>query len=229
MNPAPRFDALARPYRWLELFSFGPLLMRARTFFLDQLVCNSVTMRRALVLGDGDGRFTALLLKALPGLEVDAVDASPPMLDALVKSSGLAAARLRTDCADVRGFEPPRPPYDLFVTHFFLDCLTTEEVAALALRLRATSRPGALWIVSEFAVPGGLYGRVIARPLVWLLYRVFAVLTGLRVRALPRHAEALAGAGFALAARRSWLGGLLTSELWRFEEVKENRGFPEVK
>ena len=55
--------------------------------------------------------------------------------------------------ADARTFHPPNPPYDLIVTHFFLDCLTTAEIQSLAATLRAARRPQALWLVSEFAVP----------------------------------------------------------------------------
>ena len=47
-----------------------------------------------------------------------------------------------------------------------------------------------------------------------MLYRAFGLLTGLAVRALPDYDAALCTAGFKLAKKRSWLGGLLVSELW---------------
>jgi hypothetical protein len=102
----------------------------------------------------------------------------------------------------------------LIVTHFFLDCLTTEEVRNLAATLRGSVAPGALWIVSEFAAPQNWFGRLIARPIVSALYRAFGVLTGLKVRELPDYSAALRDAGFALEKRRAWLGGLLVSQLW---------------
>ena len=95
-----------------------------------------------------------------------------------------------------------------------LDCLTTEEIQTLATRLRPTLSPSALWIVSEFAIPPNLYGRLVARPLIAALYRVFGLLTGLAVRTLPDHPSALRAAGFTLLERRSRLAGLLVSELW---------------
>src|SRR6185437_1080687 len=58
-NDTPKFDRLARVYRWMEWLSFGPYLSRCRRAFLPQLR----DARRALVLGDGDGRFTAALLR----------------------------------------------------------------------------------------------------------------------------------------------------------------------
>jgi len=102
----------------------------------------------------------------------------------------------------------------LVVAHFFLDCLSTREVFTLVERIRHILAPGALWIVSEFAVPPGWFGRLIAEPIVRSLYLAFGLLTGLRPRALPDHASALRTAGFTPIERRTRLGGLLVSELW---------------
>lgn len=207
---APDFDRLAKIYRWMELLTFGPLLTRCRNAFLPELV----TARQALVLGDGDGRFTAELLSANSHVQIDAVDASPAMLDALLGRAGANGRRVNVHCADVRDWKAESAQYDLVATHFFLDCLTTDECCGLAARLQDAVTPSAVWIVSEFAVPEGWFGRLIARPLISLLYRAFGVVTGLRIRRLPDHHVALCDAGFALARRRTWLRGLLVSEMW---------------
>lgn len=215
MSSAPNFNRLARPYRWLEYATFGPCLARARSAFIPQLSA----CRRGLVIGDGDGRFTAELLRANPSIHIDAIDASPAMLSALVRRTGRHAARVRTQLADARDWQSsppngPDPHYDAIFTHFFLDCLTTEEVQSLAATVRNVAAPSAVWVVSDFAIPPGWYGSTVARPLVWVLYRAFGWLTGLGVRNLPDHHSALVAAGFILQDRRTWLGGLLTSELW---------------
>ncbi|MGA3080617.1 MAG: class I SAM-dependent methyltransferase [Terracidiphilus sp.] len=214
MSTVPNFDRLARLYRWMEWFSFGPWLMRSRCGFVREMA----GARRALVLGDGDGRFTARLLKANAAVQVEVIDASPAMLQALVKRSGQEAGRVRAEVADARAwrpqFKPAESAYDLVVTHFFLDCLTTEEVFALATTLRKAVAPGARWVVSEFTVPEGRLGRLAARPLIWGLYCAFGWLTGLEVRRLPEYATALQRAGFCLRERSKWLGGVLVSELW---------------
>ncbi|MGA2906259.1 MAG: class I SAM-dependent methyltransferase [Terracidiphilus sp.] len=207
----PNFDRLAKHYRWMELFTFGPLLARCRDAFLPELA----TARRALVLGDGDGRFTAEFLQMNSQVQIDAVDASPAMLDTLMLRVGANAGRVSVHCADVREWQPENTQYDLVVTHFFLDCLTTEECYGLAARLHDAVTPSAVWIISEFAVPEGWFGRIVAGPLVWLLYRAFGVLTGLRIRSLPDHHAALRDSGFALARQRSRLRGTLASEMWR--------------
>jgi hypothetical protein len=206
----PNFDGLARIYRSMELVTFGPWIERCRCAFLGDLAA----CRRAAVLGDGDGRFSAQLLRANPTIEIDTVDASAAMLRALFRRAGHNAARVRPHCADARTWQPAPPPYDLVATHFFLDCLTEDEVRSLAHRLRGALSPSGLWIVSEFAIPEGAFGRWVARPMVWLLYRAFGLLTGLAVRKLPDYASALRAAGFILRQRHSFLRGLLAAEIW---------------
>jgi ubiquinone/menaquinone biosynthesis C-methylase UbiE len=208
---APNFDGLAHAYRWMEYFSFGPLLMRCRTEFLSYMT----SRRNALIIGDGDGRFTARLLRLNPALRVNAIDASPVMLTTLMQRAGENSHRVRTHVADARAWQPAiAEPCDLIVTHFFLDCLTTDEVRSLTAKIRVLAAPNAMWVVSEFAVPRSIFGRLVAASLVRALYLAFNVLTGLRVRSLPDHASALTAAGFNLESRRARLGGLLVSELW---------------
>jgi SAM-dependent methyltransferase len=206
----PNFDGLARIYRGMELVTFAPWLKRCRFAFLGDLA----GCRCAAVLGDGDGRFTAQLLRANPTIEIDAVDLSAAMLRALLSRAGHNAERVRLHRADARAWQPANPPYDLVATHFFLDCLTEDEVRSLAHRLRSALSPSGLWIVSEFAIPEGAFGRWIARPALWLLYRAFGLLTGLAVRKLPDYASALRAAGFTPRQRRSFLRGLLAAEVW---------------
>lgn len=207
----PRFDRLASIYRWLEWGSFGPYLGRSRRAWLGPISDS----RRALVIGDGDGRFTARLLRANPTIEIDAVDASPRMLEALVRRAREHGHRVHPRVADARELRLDGPPHhDLVVTHFFLDCLTTDEILSLAAAIQPSLLPGARWVVSEFAVPPGRFGRLVAAPLVAALYRAFGVLTGLGVRQLPDFHWALRESGFGLIESRTWLRGLLVSELW---------------
>jgi len=207
---APNFDRLAGVYRWMEWLSFGNWLCRCRRAYLGEMLA----ARRALVLGDGDGRFTARLLKENRAVRIDAVDLSPAMLAALVMRAGEDGMRVRTHVADVRAGLPNGDAYDLVVTHFLLDCLTTAEVEALAVRVRDRVADDAVWVVSEFAIPEGWFGRLVAGPIVGLLYRVFGWMTGLRIRRLPDHVWALQRAGFRRRGRESWLGGMLVSEVW---------------
>jgi SAM-dependent methyltransferase len=214
MNQPPDFNPLARLYRWMEFTTFGPFLTLTRGAFLDRLT----EAKCALVLGDGDGRFTARLVRENPTVQVDAVDASGGMLNELLHRAQPHEARVRVYLADARTWQTPAPilgrPYDLIATHFFLDCLSTQEVRSLAGRLGGAVSPSALWVVSEFAVPPGWFGRFVARPVVGILYFCFGLLTGLAVHSLPDHGSALRDAGFTLLERKTRLAGLLIAELW---------------
>ena len=217
------FNRIARAYRWLEYASFGPMLKRCRFYWMDGTFLND--RQNALVVGDGDGRFTARLLRCNTLLNVEAVDASSAMLSLLQKRVAAAGnrSRLTTWCEDARLFIP-KGEYDLVATHFFLDCLATDEIAALAARIRPHLSSNAVWIVSDFGIPSGI-AALPGRAIVSLLYAAFGVLTGLEVRRLPGHSGALAGAGFSRTKRKEWLGGLLFSELW---ELKTTDGAPTV-
>lgn len=214
-HAAPNFDRLASTYRWLEWLSFGPWLAKCRRAFLDRISAR----RTALILGDGDGRFTQALLGANPRIEVDAVDASPAMLAELMRRAGEHRRRIRAQVADARRWQPEGDrQYDLVATHFFLDCLKTEEVEQLAAAVRPALLPGALWVVSEFAVPENAFGKLAAGPLVSALYQAFGVLSGLRVHRLPDYRVALARAGFRRIEDRRFLRALLVSELWTLDD-----------
>jgi cyclopropane fatty-acyl-phospholipid synthase-like methyltransferase len=205
------FDPVARPYRWLEYLSFGPMLERCRFCRIPQLA----NARRALVLGDGDGRFLAKLLAANPALHADVVDQSRAMLrllQARVAAIG-AGDRIRIHQTDAVAFQPEGQPYDLVVTHFFLDCFTGEEVLALVEKIRPCLSENACWLISEFAIPQGI-AALAAKSAVASLYAAFRILTGLRTRNLPDYASVLIRSGFILENRRRFLAGLLVSELW---------------
>ena len=211
----PNFDSLARLYRWMEYLSFGPLLQCCRLRFVDRCCA----ARQVLILGDGDGRFTARLMAANVTAQVDAVDSSVAMLAALRRRVQAlrpgAEGHLHTMQADLRRWSPDRDGYDLVVSHFFLDCLTEEEVAALVERLRPHLTETSVWLVSEFALPETVWARVPARLLVRCLYLAFSWMTGLRVQRLPEYAMALERHGFVRSQHAQYLGGLLVAEVWK--------------
>jgi SAM-dependent methyltransferase len=214
MNPPHNFDRVAGIYRWVEYLTLGPVLQQTRTRFLPQLL----HARKALVLGDGDGRFLARLLRQNPDLHAIAVDTSAAMLQRL-RSRCLAASpsardRLSLVQASALTIEP-QPDTDVIVTHFFLDCLTQTEVDALAASIAARTAPGALWIVSDFGPPRVRWLRPFAAAYVRSLYLAFRILTGLRITRLPDPQAALSGAGFHLLGRHERLLGLIYTEMWQ--------------
>jgi ubiquinone/menaquinone biosynthesis C-methylase UbiE len=213
-----RFDRVARLYRAMEYVSFGTALERCRFSHLPLLTRKS----RALVIGDGDGRFLARLLTANAAIHADVVDASPAMLGLLrARLARLGAqGRTLTICADARNLNLPSAAYDLVVTHFFLDCLTPAETQRLIDRVQPALRDGACWLVSEFQVPEK--GRAMAwfaRCVIAALYVAFRLLTGLRVREIAPWRDLLARSGFSRKEAYTGLGGMLVSELWEFRQT----------
>jgi len=209
MSPEPNFNPIARPYRWLEYLTLGRALERCRLHFLPLLL----DQKQALVLGDGDGRFLAALLAANPHLHVDAVDTSATMLHLLTQRCAADAPRLHTHHTSALDFTPTGP-YDLVVTHFFLDCLSQPQLESLIARIAPALASGALWLISDFRIPRGPM-RLPARILVRSLYLAFRILTGLRTTHLPAHKTPLTNAGLTRIAHHHSFGGILTTELWQ--------------
>ena len=207
------FDRVARLYRWAEYACLGPLLDRTRRHFVPQLR----NARRALVLGDGDGRFLAYFLEQVPSVHALAVDTSAGMLHLLQARCAFAADRLTTLRASVEELPAKTQvrDVDLIVTHFLLDCLPQEEVDGLADYLGRTVSPGSKWVVSEFDLPSKQPWRALAWLYIRGLYFAFRWLTGLKTQSLPNISAALHKAGFHRIHRSERLQGLLYSELWQ--------------
>ena len=202
-------DPLARSYRWLEMATYGNLLWRCRCAFLDE-------MRepvRILLLGDGDGRFLERLLEVNPNASIDTVDSSAHML-ALARARSGDSPRVRFHQADAIEWLPTSGPYDLVVTHFFLDCFHPPQVEQIAANLQRATVPGGRWVICDFRYPDDGAMRWIAPPLIATMYACFRWTTGLTVRRLPGHGPIVATAGFRMQGRTQSAGGLLASELW---------------
>jgi SAM-dependent methyltransferase len=213
MNPPAKFDRLSQVYRWMEYFSFGPYLQQCRNLRMNEMVA----CRRALVYGDGDGRFLAELVRRAPEIRATTVDASNKMLRRLAQRLP-PQAQVRLLHADALECEPagfPDAPFDLVVSHFFLDCFNEAEIASLVSHVNAAVEKTALWVVSDFAIPRRRPARLLGTWIVRGLYLAFGLLTGLRTRHLPDHARGMRDAGWMLEDRRELLSGLLLSERWR--------------
>jgi ubiquinone/menaquinone biosynthesis C-methylase UbiE len=209
-------DRIARWYEAAEHLSFRKTLEYRRFAYVDRL--RETT--RALICGGGDGRFLAELLLANPQVEVTYVDLSIQMLRVAERRVALLGENYRNRvqffCADVLTFVPPHADYDLFATHFFLDCLTRDDIQILILKMMKWASPRAKWVLSEFRYSQSIFGRVWTRAIIRALYSAFRVATGLRVTHISPHAALLRGAGFYRQQCEIATGGLLISELWEY-------------
>ncbi len=202
-------DPIARWYRWLEYLGFGHALERRRFAFLREVG----DARRILVLGEGDGRFLIKLVEQNIHASIDYVDLSERMLQLARERAG--DERVVYHHANAIEFALPEAEYDLIVTHFFLDCLSRDEMERLIDNLVRSVRPRARWIVSEFREPAAW-----AHAMVAMLYMFFRWTTGLRTRVLVDHRPVLERHGFTMLRCETERFGLLTSELWTFSDNK---------
>jgi SAM-dependent methyltransferase len=201
-------DPIAYWYRLFEYMIFGSALQRRRLEFLNEVA----DARRVLILGDGDGRFTAEFVNRNSSALVDSIDLSRKML-ALAKRHAAGATNVRFRLGDARTIDLTGP-FDLVVTHFFLDCFTEADLEPLVARISAQCTPGARWIVSDFSLPPSGFGRSAAKALIRFMYFFFRVLTGLTVIRLPNYTAVLELHGFRLEERRTVWDRFLVSELW---------------
>ncbi len=208
-------DRIARWYRIMEYCTLGPALERRRRQFINDVA----DARRVLILGDGDGRFIAEFLKTSRACVVDFVELSTEMIR--LARERVHAVPTRATMRFLQGDAVSVPlfgPYDLIVSHFFLDCFTTSQVEELVKRL-LTLAPEARWVISEFRIPATGLGHLAGTLLVGFLYRVFRWLTGLQVKHLSDYPCVLQRAGFEQCGRQNALGGLLVSELWQLKRA----------
>ena len=209
------FDAIAPWYRTLEAITFGRSLQRARLACLGKIG----SPRRALVVGEGNGRFLLELVRANPALKVECIDASELMLR-LARSriqAGIATAEARVVFLqrDLASWTPPPRRYDLIVTHFFLDCFPRAAVEAIVAKLAASATDDAQWLVADFNIPDEGVGRLQARMWLPILYAFFRIATGIEGRDLIDPSPFLCAQNFQLRSELTFRQGMLKSQLWR--------------
>jgi predicted O-methyltransferase YrrM len=207
------FDRLARWYRALEFVAFGRNLERARFAFLDRLA----NCRNILLLGEGDGRCAARLVRMAPRARIVCVDSSPGMIERAslrVQRTGMGG-RVVFECADVRTYSAAPGHFDAVATLFLLDCFRADEVASIVSRTGAGLQPGSLWIFADFALPGGGIARARARAWLAVLYAFFGRATALQASSLPPSEEILERSGWKKTESLDLQWGLLRSSVYR--------------
>lgn len=203
------FDAIAPWYRAIETATFGGVLQRARVALLHDLK----PPRRALIVGEGNGRFLAAFAANFPDCDVDCIDASAAMLR-LAKSSA-ATPRVRFVHADILRTDLPAGAYDCVVTNFVLDCFLRDELSRVIATIAASAAPSAQWIIGEFALPTSPLARWLARPVLALMYTFFRVVAGIAANRLTDHRPLMSAQGFHLTVSRVFLAGFVRAERWQ--------------
>ena len=173
--------------------------------------------RRVLIVGDGDGRFLAALLRAVPQAIVDSLDISPKMIDlAKRRIADMAGAldRVQFTVGDIRADPLPGTAYDLIVTNFLLDCFPADELEQVINRLSDVSTPNGKWIVGDFEMPKGFWSRTAARIALAGMYAFFRIVTRIPARKLVDPSPMLSLRGWQRTIELSCQSGVLVSRWW---------------
>lgn len=209
------FDSLAPSYHALEWIAFGDALQRGRTACLREIS----QPRRALLVGEGNGRFLSELLKVHLEVEVDYLDSSARMLQLakrrLERGRSESAGRVRFFKEEIGSWNAPDEHYDLVVTHFVLDCFPEAELKTIIKKLGRAATSDASWLLADFSLPAKGAARVKAQ--VWLsaMYAFFRLTTHIDARELIDPTPVIRAENFVLCRRYDSHRGMLKSELWR--------------
>jgi trans-aconitate methyltransferase len=208
------FDALAPIYRHMELAIAGDLLQKCRLLHLNEAVGG----RRALLIGEGPGRFLIELMRRNPSVHVTCIEQSSGMIREAarqIRRQSMDPSRIEFHEVDALNWDPAATQqFDLVVTHFFLDCFPPEELRALVAKVGVSARVGALWLVSDFCIPESGWRSLRAKAIHAAMYAFFRAVTRISARRVTPPDGAMEAAGFRLARRHNFSCGLLHSDLW---------------
>jgi SAM-dependent methyltransferase len=208
------FDPIAPWYRALETIAFGNALQQARVACLDEIG----SPRRALIVGEGNGRFLTALLQRQPLIRVDCVDSSQQMLDLaerrVLQTDPDAIRRVAFLRHDVLSWRP-NDRYDLIVTHFLLDGFRTRHVGLIVAKLAQAAASQAIWLLADFRLPETGFARLHARAWLAAMYWFFRGVAGIEAHELVDPSPFLLAEGFTRRRQQLFRNGMLKSELWR--------------
>jgi ubiquinone/menaquinone biosynthesis C-methylase UbiE len=208
------FDSVAPWYRTLETLAFGDALQCARIACLDEID----SPRRALIVGEGNGRFLAALLQRHPLIRIDCLDSSDRMLNLarrqVLETNPDEIGRVTFLRGDVKTWIP-NDRYDLIVTHFLLDCFSTRQVGHVVAKLAQVAAPDAIWLLADFRIPETGFARGHARAWLAIMYWFFRCVAAIEAKELVDPSPFLRAEGFTLARQHLFRLGMVKSDLWR--------------
>jgi len=209
------FDVLAPYYGTLERIVFGSDLQRCRVACLSEID----TARRALIVGEGNGRFLCELLRMHPEIEIDCIDASQLMLQlARQRVDQELPGHVERVCflhQDITSSALPKHQYDLLVTHFLVDCFSELVLTGVIKRLARTATEDVTWLLADFCIPPKGMARLRAHGWLAAMYFFFRITARIEASELVDPTPIMQAEGFALTRQHLFRRGMLKSEIWR--------------
>jgi ubiquinone/menaquinone biosynthesis C-methylase UbiE len=199
----------------LEWIAFGDALQRCRVACLGEIAAP----HRALIVGEGNGRFLCELLRLHPGVEIDCIDASQRMLQLARKrvedELGDAGECVRFLHREITSWSPPEHHYDLLVTHFVLDCFPEVTLTGIMRKLARAATDDANWLLADFCIPRNGMTRFRARGWLAAMYLFFRITARIEAGELIDPTLFMRAGGFVSARQHLFQKGMLKSEIWR--------------
>jgi ubiquinone/menaquinone biosynthesis C-methylase UbiE len=204
------FDTLAPHYRWMERALAGGKLQRCRTEFLAKIP----EPKRALLVGEGNGRFLSEFIHRFPKTKIVCLDASKKML---IEAKGAIGPSHSVEFvrADIFEWEVPAEKFDLIATNFFLDCFNRDQLEIVVSKLSEAAGLEGTWLLADFCEPPSGWTKWRARWILASMYLFFRFATKLPAKHLIAPDDLLREAGFELKERRFYDWGLLHADDWR--------------
>lgn len=208
------FDLLAPHYRWMEAVLAGDKLQKCRVHWLDSVR----HCRRALLVGEGNGRFLSVCAEKLPDAQFTVVDASAEMLRQAERRWSRAGGlpdRVKFLQRSLPGLGLSEQTFDLIVTNCFFDCFTPEQLQRVIDDIARFANESAIWLVTDFAVPERGWAKWRAKAALRAAYTFFRLTTRISAREICPPDPLLVKAGFELKGRVEGDAGLIYSAMWQ--------------
>ena len=116
--------------------------------------------------------------------------------------------------ADFLQWVPQQQPYDLVVTHFFLDCFDRDRLSHVITKLAQAAAPKSRWLVTDFAIPPKGLRRVHAKIWLRMMYSFFRAVADLKAHELVDPSSFIQDTGFQLRQEIAGRLGLVKAQLW---------------
>ena len=195
-HQAANYSLLASSYSFWEYLLLGRQLQRCSQTNIGEFASAS----KALLLGDGNGRFSTHLLTQFPEIQITSIDSSSSMLKQAKKWRGNARTkedRIHNIQQNILECSVNHASFDVVVAQFFFDGFEQAQLELIAEKISGGLKPNGKLLVSEFHIPTDTrIGNWRARVTLRLLYSIFGLLTGLKPRRLADYQTVLSNSGF---------------------------------
>lgn len=204
---ARNYDFVAPFYPLLERAAFGSGLSEARDASLPAVL----SAQRALLIGEGNGRFLASCLNEKCEGSITVVESSGKMLSLLrARIRGIELrTRLELVHADFRDWAAPGADFDVIVTHLFLDLFRPDSQRRILEKITALSTENTVWINVDFrpAIQSRIH-----RVIDWLQYRFDGLLSGIEADRQYDPAPIIRQLGWAVQEERAFCSSTIFSQ-----------------